>query len=91
MLQLCIGLCGFSEIGRHDSNQGGLRVPQAAVWPGRIQPGSSTDVATLSMDLFATCCEAAGAACRAGRERIALAAQSRMVDVATNSSRGACV
>ena len=42
--------------------EGGLRVPQAAVWPGKIEPGSSTDVVTLSMDLFATCCEAAGAA-----------------------------
>ncbi len=48
--------------GKQDLYEGGLRVPQAAVWPGRIQPGSSTDVATLSMDLFTTCCAAAGAA-----------------------------
>jgi arylsulfatase A-like enzyme len=48
--------------GKQDLYEGGLRVPQAAVWPGRIQPGSSTDVATLSMDLFTTCCAVAGAA-----------------------------
>jgi arylsulfatase A-like enzyme len=40
--------------------EGGLRVPCAARWPGHIQPGSSTDRAALTMDLFATVCAVAG-------------------------------
>lgn len=52
--------------------EGGLRVPQAAAWPGRIEPGSQTDVVTLSMDVFATCCEAAGAARPAGVDGVSV-------------------
>lgn len=40
--------------------EGGLRVMGFARWPGRIQPGRSTDTPVLSMDIFATCCEIAG-------------------------------
>ena len=40
--------------------EGGLRVPGAARYPGRIQPGSRTDRMTLTMDIFATACEAMG-------------------------------
>lgn len=40
--------------------EGGLRVPGAARWPGIIQPGTSTDRITLTMDVFATACAAAG-------------------------------
>ncbi len=39
--------------------EGGLRVPGAARWPGVIEPGSSTDRTTLTMDIFATACAAA--------------------------------
>lgn len=39
--------------------EGGLRVPGAARWPGRIKAGSHTERTTLSMDIFATACEAA--------------------------------
>ena len=46
--------------GKQDMYEGGIRVPQAAVWPGYIAPGSTTDLVTLSMDLFATCCAVAG-------------------------------
>jgi len=41
--------------------EGGLRVPAAARWPGVIAPGSRTERITLTMDLFATACAAAGA------------------------------
>jgi arylsulfatase A-like enzyme len=41
--------------------EGGLRVPMCAVWPGRIQPGSTSDRIALTMDLFPTICDAAGA------------------------------
>lgn len=46
--------------GKQDMYEGGLRVPQAAVWPGHIAAGARTDQSTLSMDLFATCCAVAG-------------------------------
>lgn len=40
--------------------EGGLRVPGMVRWPGRIKPNSSTERMTLTMDIFATTCEAAG-------------------------------
>ena len=40
--------------------EGGLRVPGAARWPGVVTPGTSTDRMTLTMDIFATACAAAG-------------------------------
>lgn len=40
--------------------EGGLRVPGAARWPGRIPAGSATDRVMLSMDIFATACAVAG-------------------------------
>jgi arylsulfatase A-like enzyme len=46
--------------------EGGIRVPMAAAWPGRIRPGSRSDRVGLTMDLFPTFCEAAGIATPAG-------------------------
>ena len=46
--------------------EGGLRVPGAARWPGVIQPGGHTPRFTLTMDIFATACAAAGVAAPAG-------------------------
>jgi arylsulfatase A-like enzyme len=46
--------------GKQHMFEGGLRVPGAARWPSHIKPGSSTTRATLTMDIFATACEAAG-------------------------------
>ena len=40
--------------------EGGLRVPGAARWPGVIEAGASTDRTTLTMDIFAAACAAAG-------------------------------
>ncbi|MFA5192216.1 MAG: sulfatase-like hydrolase/transferase [Verrucomicrobiia bacterium] len=40
--------------------EGGLRVPCAVRWPGKIKAGSNTDRIALSMDIFATSCELAG-------------------------------
>lgn len=39
--------------------EGGLRVPFAAAWPGRIAAGSRSDRVALTMDLFPTVIEAA--------------------------------
>jgi arylsulfatase A-like enzyme len=40
--------------------EGGLRVPCGVRWPGKITAGSQSDRQALTMDLMATCCEAAG-------------------------------
>lgn len=40
---------------------GGLRVPCAARWPARIKAGATTARSALTMDIFPTICEAAGA------------------------------
>ncbi len=44
--------------GKQHMYEGGLRVPGAARYPGRIQPGSRTERITLTMDVFATVCDA---------------------------------
>ena len=41
--------------------EGGLKVPTCAVWPGKIEPGTETDRIGLTMDLYTTICDAAGA------------------------------
>ena len=45
--------------GKQHLYEGGVRVPGAARWPGRIRPGSRSDRLTLSMDIFATVCAVA--------------------------------
>jgi len=47
--------------GKQDMLEGGIRVPMCAKWPGHIEPGSRSDRVALTMDLFPTICEAAGA------------------------------
>lgn len=47
--------------GKQDMFEGGIREPMCAVWPGRIKPGSRSDRVMMTMDLFPTICEAAGA------------------------------
>jgi len=42
--------------------EGGLRVPGAARWPGVVTAGSTSNRITLTMDIFATACDAAGVA-----------------------------
>lgn len=46
--------------GKQDMYEGGIRVPQVAVWPGRIKAGTTTDQITMSTDIFATACAVAG-------------------------------
>ncbi len=46
--------------GKEHMYEGGLRVPGAARWPGVIAPGTIADRTTLTMDIFATACAAAG-------------------------------
>jgi arylsulfatase A-like enzyme len=46
--------------GKHHMYEGGLRVPGAARFPGKIAPGTSTERPALTMDIFATACDALG-------------------------------
>jgi arylsulfatase A-like enzyme len=46
--------------GKQHMYEGGLRVPGAVRYPGRIKAGSRTDRMTLTMDIFATACAALG-------------------------------
>lgn len=46
---------------KQEMYEGGIKVPFCAVWPGKIQSGSRSDRTVLSMDLFATICDVAGA------------------------------
>lgn len=45
--------------GKAHMYEGGLRVPSVARWPAKVKPGSRTERVTLTMDIFATLCEAA--------------------------------
>ena len=54
------GTNGPWRAGKGDMYEGGIRVPMGAVWPGKITLGSRSDRVALTMDLFATICEAAG-------------------------------
>jgi len=42
-------------------NEGGIRVPTAVRWPGKIQPGTKCDVPVITTDLYPTFLEMAGA------------------------------
>ena len=48
--------------GKEELYEGGIRVPLAVVWPGRIRPGTSTGRVALTMDLLPTFFDAAGLA-----------------------------
>jgi arylsulfatase A-like enzyme len=60
--QLSVGArCGNHRGGKQDMYEGGLKVPACAVWPGHIKPGTRSNLRGLSMDIYPTACEAAGA------------------------------
>lgn len=45
--------------GKRDLYEGGIRVPTIAWWPGRIQPGTSSDHMSAFWDFLPTACEVA--------------------------------
>jgi arylsulfatase A-like enzyme len=47
--------------GKQDLYEGGIRVPTAVTWPGGVAPGTRTERIGLTMDLYPTLAEAAGA------------------------------
>ena len=52
---------GPLRAGKQDMYEGGIREPMCAVWPGKIKPGTRSNRVVLTMDLYPTICEAAGA------------------------------
>ena len=60
--QLSVGArCGNHRGGKQDMYEGGLKVPTCAVWPGRIQPSVRSNLRGITMDIYPTVCQAAGA------------------------------
>jgi arylsulfatase A-like enzyme len=60
--QLSVGANnGPLRAGKQDMYEGGIREPMCAVWPGKIESRSRSSRLALTMDLFPTICEAAGA------------------------------
>ena len=47
--------------GKSAYHEGGMRVPAALRWPGRIKPGTKTDAMLHAVDLLPTFCHLAGA------------------------------
>ena len=47
--------------GKQEMYEGGLRVPAAVVWPGRIEAGSQSEAVLTTVDLYPTLAEAGGA------------------------------
>jgi arylsulfatase A-like enzyme len=66
--------CGPLRGGKGQMYEGGIRVPMCAAWPGRIAPGSKSDRLGMTMDLFASICEAAGAEPPEGIDGVSLLA-----------------
>jgi arylsulfatase A-like enzyme len=54
------GSAGLLRDGKGSTWEGGMRVPGIAWWPGRIKPGTTSEVAN-AMDLFTTALALAGA------------------------------
>ncbi len=52
--------------------EGGLRVPCAIRWPGKVQPASRSERAAVTMDIMATCCEAANVRSPAGLDAVSI-------------------
>lgn len=65
--------CGPLRGHKRDLYEGGLRVPLIARWPGRIAPGSVSDLATYFPDLLPTLAELAGCRAPAGIDGLSIA------------------
>lgn len=63
------GTSGPWRSGKQHMYEGGIRVPASVRWPAKIRPGTETSHAVMTMDIFATVCEAAGVPCES-RERV---------------------
>lgn len=57
---------------KRDMYEGGIRVPLIAAWPGRIQPGTTSEQSAAFYDLMATFADAAGIAAPADTDGLSL-------------------
>ena len=48
------GTAGELRGGKRSSHEGGIRVPGIARWPGKIKPGTISDIPIIGTDLFST-------------------------------------
>ena len=62
------GLAGGLRGRKRSMYEGGHRVPGIVRWPGKIQPGTKSDVPVIGSDLFPTVLAAAGLEQPAGRK-----------------------
>ncbi len=63
--QLSVGANnGPLRAGKGDMYEGGIRIPTCAAWPEMIKTRSRSDRVALTMDIFPTICDAAGASIR---------------------------
>jgi arylsulfatase A-like enzyme len=69
------GTNGRLRGGKQDMYEGGIRVPMFAVWPGKVAAGLESDTVALTMDLYATACEAAGAGTPADLDSVSILAE----------------
>lgn len=58
--------------GKQHMYEGGLRVPAAVRWPGKVRPASTSSRPAATMDIFATVCGAAGAPMPTGVDGVSL-------------------
>jgi arylsulfatase A-like enzyme len=63
---------GATRDGKGSMFEGGLRVPCAVRWPGKIAPGSQTNAPATTMDIFATALDVAGIAPAADLDALSL-------------------
>jgi len=54
------GTTGGLRGGKRSDHEGGIRVPGIARWPGRIKPGTVSDVPVIGTDIFATVLDITG-------------------------------
>ncbi len=69
--------CGALRGWKGQMYEGGIRVPMCVSWPGQIPASSKCERVGLTMDLFATVCEAAGAKVPDGIDGVSLLADMR--------------
>ncbi len=56
------GTTGGLRGAKRSDHEGGIRVPGVVRWPGRIKPGTTSDVPVVGTDIFATVLEITGIA-----------------------------
>ncbi len=64
--------------------EGGIRVPGIVRWPGKVQPGKTSDIPVIGSDIFVTAASIAGADSRAIVCSTAAISSTRLMDSPSN-------